>query len=399
MDLPQELIDSIVDAIVEGLDLVQDPWIVDNTVDVLESLRSCALVAHAFVRPCQIYIFHGLTLSDDERLPPELFSGLFAKSPHLASYVRALYFEYKAVEEDLEPIMHILGSITNLTRLDIYPHPESMWQSYPAPLRAAFLAAFALPSMHHITLWYFCFEDASELQTLLNGSASLKTLVLRSVTFGTTEPVESLEMSAEASPRVVLDSLQMYFLDAAHVRAMLDSFTVVDITRLRTLYLHNTPMQSLLTVNAPTIQHLKVRAYYSGTQSVPHATHAHHPADMFLDETVEADALAGAHCLQSLDLKVPFLPSLSKMVRIFGSLDHLTSLRTVSVSVSQKTHQAEWRELDGLLSELPALTDVHVYSASHWTPMEWHPEPPARTWMPVLARRDVLRIHGVAPEP
>ncbi|KAJ7448034.1 hypothetical protein FB451DRAFT_1289628 [Mycena latifolia] len=384
MDLPQELIDSIVDAIVDDVDLAQDPWIIDNTVDVLETLKSCALVAHAFVRPCQTYIFHGLTLSDDERITPEALSDLFVASPHLASHVRALYFEYRAAAEHLEPITHILASMTNLARIDIYPDLEGAWQGYPAPLRASFAAAFALPCMRHITLWYFCFEDASELQALLNESTGLKTLVLRSITFATTEPAENLEAPREAPPpRVVLDSLQLYFLSAPHVQAMLDAFTAVDLTCLRSLYLHNTPMNSLLRLNASSIQHVKIRAYYS---------------DLFLAETVDADALAGAHGLQSLDLKVPFLPSLSKLVRFFGSLDHLVRLRTVCVTVSQKTYPTEWQELDGLLGELPALGDVNVYSGSQWTPGEPHEEALMRAWMPVLAGRDVLRIHDCAPE-
>ncbi|KAJ7697646.1 hypothetical protein B0H17DRAFT_355426 [Mycena rosella] len=262
MDLPQELIDSIVDAIVDEVDLAQDPWIIDNSIEVLETLRSCALVAHVFLRPCQTYIFHGLTLSDEERISPEAFSDLFTARPHLASYVRALYFEYKAVEEHLEPITHILASVTNLARLDIYPTPESSWYSYPVPLQESFSAAFALASMHHITLWYFCFHDASELQTLLSESTGLKTLVLRSITFDSTELPD--ETPPEVVPQVALDSLQMYFLDAAHVQAILGSFSTIDVTQLRSIYLHNTPMKSLLKLNAPSIRRVKIRAYYSG---------------------------------------------------------------------------------------------------------------------------------------
>ncbi|KAJ7443871.1 hypothetical protein FB451DRAFT_1295263 [Mycena latifolia] len=321
MDLPQELIDSIVDAIVDDVDLAQDPWIIDNTVDVLETLKSCALVAHAFVRPCQAYIFHGLTLSDDERITPEALSDPFVASPHLASHVRALYFEYRAAAEHLEPITDILASMTNLARIDIYPDLEGAWQGE---------------------------------------STGLKTLVLRSITFATTEPAESLEVPPEAPPpRVVLDSLQLYFLSAPHVQAMLDA------------------------LNASSIQHVKIRAYYS---------------DLFLAETVDVDAFAGAYGLQSLDLKVPFLPSLSKMVQLFGSFDHLVRLRTVCVTVSQKTYPTEWQELDGLLGELPALGDVNVYSGSQWTPGEPHEEALMRAWMPVLAGRDVLRIHDCAPD-
>jgi hypothetical protein len=264
MDLPQELIDSIVDAIVDGVDLRQGPWRIQYTPDLLETLKSCALVARAFVRPCQIYIFHGIDLRDDGPIQsPEALSALFEARPHLASYVRALYFEYNGIAEHLEPITHVLASLTNLSRIDIFPELNSQWKSYPAPLRAAFASAFALPCMCHITLKYICFEDASELHALLTSSTGLKTLELHSITFEKVEPIERLQQPVAVAPRVILDSLEIYYMGTAQVQAMLDSFTVVDITQLRSLSLENTSMKSLLQRNAPSIQHIKIRAYYS----------------------------------------------------------------------------------------------------------------------------------------
>ncbi|KAJ7099914.1 hypothetical protein B0H15DRAFT_818045 [Mycena belliarum] len=380
MDLPQELIDAIVDAIVAEGDLAQDPWIIDNSVAVLETLRSCALVAHAFVRPCQTYLFHALTLTDDEGASPEALSALFAARPHLASYARALYFEYRAVDAHLASILHILASLTGLARIDIYPPTDdvSPWATYPEPLRASFSAIFARPCIHHITLWYLWFEDASELQRLLSESTGLKTLVLRSVAFGALERGEGPKMPpAASSPRVVLHSLQVYFLLAEHIEDIVRTFTTVDITRLRSLYLHNTPMTSLLRVTAPTIRDLKIRAYYS---------------DSSLPETVDATALARAHLLRSLDLQLPFLHALTTLLRLLGSLAHLARLRTVTVTVSQKTCAAEWRELDRLVGALPALRDVRVWPGAP------HGEAVLRAWMPGLAGRGVLRIHASVPD-
>ncbi|KAF7351450.1 hypothetical protein MSAN_01577100 [Mycena sanguinolenta] len=373
MSLPQELINAIIDAVVSDLDLAQDPWIVDNTPEVLDTLKSCALVARAFVCPCQIYIFHGITISDDAHLPPLVFSTLLMESPHLASHIRAIYFEYSvgAEPENVEPMKHILASATNLERLDIYPEAPSqsvVWSQYPEPVRTAFASAFALPYLRHITLWYSHFNDASELQLLLRESFSLKTLVLRSLTFGSTEEAEIPE-APSPPPRCEL----------------LHSFTAIDITRLRTLYLHNSPMNTLLRVNAPTIQELRIRAYYP---------------EALLDASVDADALSAAHNLQTLDLKVPFLSTLNKMLRMLGTLSQLTRLRSISVMVSQRTLQADWEELDGLLGvvgDLPALEEVNVFSGSQFE--EPHPEALLRTWMPALTGRNVLRIHGKAVYP
>ncbi|KAJ7099911.1 hypothetical protein B0H15DRAFT_796652 [Mycena belliarum] len=390
MELPQELIDAIVDAIVAEGGLAQDPWMIDNSVDLLETLRSCALVAHAFVRPCQTYLFHGLILTDNEGISPEALSAIFTASPHLASYARALYFEHRAVDAHLESILNILASLTNLARIDIYPSTGdvSLWATYPEPLRASFSAIFALPSIQHITLCYLWFEDASELQTLLSESTGLKTLGLCSVAFAALERGEGPKMPpAVSSPRVVLNSLQVYFLLAEHIEDIIQTFTTVDITRLRSLYLHNTPMKSLLKVAGPTIRDLKIRAYYSDI-FLPETV------DAVALETVDATALAGAHLLRSLDLQLPFLQTLNKLVHLFGSLVHLALLQTVNITVSQKTYPgpAEWLELDRLLGELPALRDVHVYSG------EPHEEALLRSWMPVLAGRDVLRIRPSVPD-
>ncbi|KAJ6487619.1 hypothetical protein C8R45DRAFT_1213692 [Mycena sanguinolenta] len=389
MSLPQELIDAIIDAVVGDLDLSQDPWIVDNTSEVLGTLKSCALVTRAFVRPCQVYIFHGITISDrdDVRLPPLVLSTLLSESPHLALHIRAIYFEYSvaADAENVEPMKHILASASNMERLDLYPDTTSqsvVWSQYPGPMRTAFASAFALPYLRHITLWYSHFNDASELQFLLRESFSLKTLVLRSITF---EPSERAEISKTSSPpRVVLDSLHLYFFDAEQVQELLHSFTAIDITRLRTLYLHNSPMKTLLRVNAPTIRELKIRAYYP---------------EALLDASVDADALSAAHNLQTLDLKVPFLSTLNKMLRKLGNLSQLTRLRSISVTVSQRTLQADWAELDGLLGvdDLPALKEVNVFSGSQFE--EPHPEALLRTWMPTLTGRNVLRILGKAVYP
>jgi hypothetical protein len=120
---------------------------------------------------------------------------------------------------------------------------------------------------------------------------------------------------------------------------------------------------------------------------------------MFFDQHGYSEALAGAHHLQALDLKLPFLPSLNKMLRMFGSLDHLTRLHTISVTVSQQTDQADWQELDrllGVLSDLPALAEVNIFSGSEWD--KPHPESLLRAWMPTLAGRDVLRVHNVVPD-
>ncbi|KAJ7185930.1 hypothetical protein C8R46DRAFT_1343098 [Mycena filopes] len=403
MDLPQELINAIVDAVVDDVDLAQDPWIIDNTDRALDTLKSCSLVARAFVHPCQTYVFHGIALTSDSHISPLIFATILSEAPHLASHVRALYFEGNAAtaREHSASLSRILPALVNLVRLDISTGlDDAEWVSYPAAVRTAFASSLALPSLRHVTLWYFAFDDARKLQDLLAASIGLRTLVLRSISFRNEveEDGEQLPSAVSASaPRVALDSLQLYFLDAQQVQELLNAFTTIAITHLRTFYLHNSPMRTLLRLNAPTIQHLKIRGYYSGSSSSPHTSPVvfpHARADIFLASTIDPDALAEAHGLETLDIRVPFLTSLTKMLRLFGTLDHLTRLATIVVSVSQKTVAEDWAELDACVGELPGLREVKVYSGSEFNPAEPHAEALLREWMPQLAGRGVLRVHA-----
>ncbi|KAJ7663485.1 hypothetical protein B0H17DRAFT_1211658 [Mycena rosella] len=160
------------------------------------ALRSCALVAHTFVRPCETYFFHRLTLLEAERTSRENLYALFAERPHFASYVRALSFalnvEDKDLVEQLKSLTHTLGSMANLARLEILTDMDHAWSIYPAPLRESFSAVCGLPSMRHIGFSYMRFQDASELHTLLSKSAGLKTLLLRRIDFqNTSQPSAS----------------------------------------------------------------------------------------------------------------------------------------------------------------------------------------------------------------
>jgi hypothetical protein len=410
MKLPQELVDWIIDAVVSDLDLAENPWSILRTPDVLQTLRACSLVAQPFVRRSQIHIFHGIAIEKSDTLPTlELFSTILLQRPHLAPYVRALDFEFRSLEFDfhLRDIPHILTSVTNLERLDVRPEKIDNRFLDGGVIRQAFLTAFALPYLRHLTIWHCHFDSALTLQAHFGESTSLKTLALRSIDFDdhryraalpaqpSTFPPPA-KPSTSPPPRVVLDTLKLFFLDAAQVQEMLDVFTVIDITHLRSLCLDNTPMNSLLRVNAATLQRLKIGSYFPGTGRVPptnrNALIDPNGTDEILDEAIDPGALTGVHGLQALDLQLPSLASLNRVLRRLGYLGDLMRLSTVTITVSDKTQPAEWQALDALLDSAPALAEVTIYSGSRWIPDE--PEP---AWLPMLASRDVLRIHQWKP--
>ncbi|KAJ7666100.1 hypothetical protein DFH06DRAFT_1323245 [Mycena polygramma] len=373
MELPLEIIESIIDVFSGGID--QDPWIIDRSPDILATLRACALVARAFVCRCQTHIFFAITLCGGDRcIPPYRLSTLLMESPHLASYIRAIEFGLTIVADEpvAASIAHILSSVTNLERLVLLPVSD---QLRPGPVRDAFMCAFTLPRLRHLSLWYFYFADLYELQECLGGCTSLKSLMMYNLSFdeGVDLVQRAKERAALGPPRVVLDTLQLWQFKKELIQALLDTFTVVDITHLRWLSLYGTENDTLLRANAATIQRLEILGL-SGEEN----------------EAVPANA--NMHNLQTLELLALSLPEVNVLLRKLGYLRQLNKLRMVSVKISQETQPSEWQELDTILDDAPALAEVKIYSGS-----EGHPDEPPLEFMPGLAARGVLRIRGIAP--
>ncbi|KAJ7663484.1 hypothetical protein B0H17DRAFT_1211657 [Mycena rosella] len=160
---------------------------------------------------------------------------------------------------------------------------------------------------------------------------------------------------------------------------MLDSFTTIEITRLRSLNLHDTLPLSLL---KPSIRHLHLRTSFS---------------DVINQAVDDGNILSRAYHLCSLDLTAVFLPAVPKMVRLLGRLDQLVQLRTICIKVylspaSERTDPVEWQELDVLLNGLPALATVNMYPRYRSIPLD---SKMVLASMPVLAGRGVLHIHAV----
>ncbi|KAJ6470643.1 hypothetical protein C8R47DRAFT_1148808 [Mycena vitilis] len=374
MELPQEIIEAIIDVFAGGID--QDPWIIDKSPDILATLRACALVARSFVCRCQTHIFFAITLCGGDRyIPPYRLSTLLAKSPHLVSYIRAIEFGHNILVDEsvATSVAHILSSVTNLERLVLFPVSDELRSG---PVRDAFLCAFTLPRLRHLSLWNFYFADLYELEECLCGCPSLKSLMMYNLVFdeGMDLVQRAKERAARGPPRIVLDTLQLWQFKKELTQALLDAFTVIDITHLRWLSLYGTEINALLQANAATVQRLEILAVTDGE-----------------DGAVPANALANMHTLQTLELLVMSLPELNVLLRKLGRLRQLNTLRTVSVNISQETEPAGWQELDTLLNDAPALAEVNVYSGS-----EGHPYEPPLELMPALAARGVLRIRGIA---
>ncbi|KAJ6470627.1 hypothetical protein C8R47DRAFT_756537 [Mycena vitilis] len=210
--LPPELIESIIDALVGGID--QDPWIADRYPAILvsspQSIRSCRPRLCASMPDLQTCIFFAITVGGYACIPPPRISVLLTVSPHLASYIRALYFGSVAeINESMAAsVAHILSSVTNLERLVL--NPSVYGHLPPGPIREAFRPAFTLSNMRQLSLVAFQCEDLHELQECLGGCKSLESLMMYDVRFDKTgvdvaERTKNLAVSGR--PCVVLDTV------------------------------------------------------------------------------------------------------------------------------------------------------------------------------------------------
>jgi hypothetical protein len=98
-DLPQELIDAIVDVVPES------------------SLGACSLTATAFVVSSQRRLFRWMSLDD---IPSyERTAHLLVSSPHLGPYFRYLALVIKDIPKDYAPLESILAPLTEIEYLTI----------------------------------------------------------------------------------------------------------------------------------------------------------------------------------------------------------------------------------------------------------------------------------------
>ncbi|KAJ7770973.1 hypothetical protein DFH07DRAFT_237456 [Mycena maculata] len=232
--LPQELIDAIIDE----FDITLKDESDYRAYPDRKTLRSCALVAHTFVRPSQRKLFSTVNLwsgpliydsPPDERI--RQFSKLLSSKPHIAHYVQNLLLSYRSARS--HSVDHILSALPKLKRLCLYAHGDrnrSDCCPLPQP-RDAFLQAFSIPSLRCLELRNLKFADASELDSILGNSVGLKELMLRKIQFAN----DSSRASTPGPSRVVLHCLEVFEVEATHVEALLAAFTAVDVTHLRSI--------------------------------------------------------------------------------------------------------------------------------------------------------------------
>ncbi|KAJ7204855.1 hypothetical protein B0H12DRAFT_1330521 [Mycena haematopus] len=361
MRVPQELMDEIIGT----LDLSQeyDP-------QIAEALKSCALVAHSFVRHSQARLFAKISVRDYDRhtsrrnealsssphissiMLSQKLSALLSRSPHLATYIRTLDLCYNATTTEANFMPQILSAVTALTGLTLTDH---FCGYFPSDLSTR--GAFSLSSLQSVELCRYQFRNALELESLLSKAKCLKELTLRAIDFDDLDPIDIeavLSREINSTSAVKLQSLSLVSLNSYVVHAMLDSFTTVDIRHLKTLSIRNGPAVAFLRANAHSIQTLNLENQHANIS--------------FDSDVLDPRMMEGGTHLTYIHLELKEIFSLLLLVPTLGDLENLTALKTMRITLGccidadDLSVHDEWEQLDALLHPLPSAVQVEIYA-------------------------------------
>ncbi|KAJ6579939.1 hypothetical protein DFH09DRAFT_1275707 [Mycena vulgaris] len=375
--LPQELIDAIIDEFDPSLTEKNQPRVFPDR----ETLRSCAVMAHVFVGPSQAKLFSTVNLSCPyyRKAPEErsrLFSKLLSSKPHIRSYVRTFLLSYRCTQSN--SAVCILSSLPKLESLSLRPSlddlVDNLYPPFPIHLRDSILAVLSTTSLRHLELRNHRFDTTQELQHILKNGPGLKELVLVQIQFANVSPA-SFAVSQEP-PKVVLESLQIFQTKTDVIEAILNAFTAVDITHLRSLSCDR--YHKSLRANAHSIQDLTIEIV---TRDIvePEA----------LDQILPTNS-----SLRTLELKLDYVyVSVFFLHHRLGNLARLKALTQVSIT-GRIPSISEAPAIDELLGSF--VSGLEVIHVGMDILKEGDTEAAFRRSMPTLDATGVLHISTAA---
>ncbi|KAJ7108791.1 hypothetical protein C8R44DRAFT_986712 [Mycena epipterygia] len=399
MVLPQELIDMILDEI----NLQNIKWRhLMHPRKRLRTLRACARVSHAFARRSQMHLFSVVQLDMLEPGPAGLlahFSELLSSSPHIAAHVRELSLQHTYGEA--QHLSHILSCLPNLERLatvSAVDYEQAPWQYHDALLKDAFLAALTVPSFRCIDLSDHEFSDATELDSVLSNSPSLRDVRFYRVAFKNRTPKAEPESAARPRHSATIESLTVSAMTAADVESLLDLSYAVDFTHVKRLRLgmDTAPavLQVLLRENASSIQELRIL-----------------DTSQFHVQSPGPDAqIPGSASLRSLHIHSASVDYVCYTLGHFDGLHHLTALKTLTLHLGLFTdfksfctlYQWQWEVLDGVLAKAGEailaglMLDVRVWSRFSF--IDPATVQLVKDWLPSLKGKVFVQIADNAPD-
>ncbi|KAJ7029376.1 hypothetical protein C8F04DRAFT_42610 [Mycena alexandri] len=386
VQLPQELIDTIIDEFDVSLTDIGDPRIFPDR----KTLRSCALVSRAFVRPSQKKLFSTVSTryrsgdrwaqSPDERL--RLFSKLLASNPHIGQYVRTLNLGYRCGRS--KSLDHILLALPNLNIVNLYPWRDFRsrnWhvaEEFPIHHRDSFLAVFSLSSLRILALRDHRFSNPVALLSMLSNSIGLEELVLHNIEFADLQ-VADRPKDRPDTPQLVLKSLTLIGMSISDIDTLLNAFTNVDISHLQSLCCdryHPSLFQAARTIRDLTL----IAATHNYTTLYPKQ----------LGSTLPST-------LQSLSVNIDRLTLFSPFIHKLGPLEAALTLKRISITVCFRfsgTMLSGWPHTDSLLSEAPSVEEicVNLHNNDHRVGTEAE----IRAFLPTIDAKGILKISFVS---
>ena len=195
--LPLELVERIIDDVVE-----YD----NNYIDKFSSIKACALVCHCFLPLCRKYIFASVIL--DTRAAPlrrtptsDKLNHLLSNSPHLAVYIRKLYYcveEREFAAERFPWLSSMFKKLVKLQKLSIsyYWRPSGRLDWMSSSGRNVLLPLLHLPTLTSISLSSIRNFSLADLASCVN----LKKLQIQSLVCSTPDGVGNFSEALSPSP-------------------------------------------------------------------------------------------------------------------------------------------------------------------------------------------------------
>ncbi|KAJ6624763.1 hypothetical protein B0H10DRAFT_718178 [Mycena sp. CBHHK59/15] len=223
-------------------------------------------------------------------------------------------------------------------------------------------------------------RSGPELHSLLSGYRTLKRVSLHNIWFeddSPTAPATSERVSASA-----VEDLDVWNLSADVVASILDTFTAVDITHLRSLTFFNTPFTRLLSANVSSLLCLQFSIFNTSLEGLPETSD--------LQILANATKLCGIVC----NIYFPFTKaSVVGLLSIPSMNQHLETIELVFIeSDSFSCPVREWLDFDSHLSkhdEFPRLSRVQI---SLYLIDPTVQEMDFRQWLPSLSGRGILHV-------
>ncbi|KAJ6583037.1 hypothetical protein DFH09DRAFT_1076193 [Mycena vulgaris] len=224
--------------------------------------------------------------------------------------------------------------LPKLQALSLYPHLSGSYvhPAFPVQLRDSFLAVLSTASLRRLELAPDPqFENTQDLQQILINSRGLKELTLSQIRF--TDLVS--RPSERTPPPVVLESMEIIHMEKDAIQAVLNSFSVVDITQLRSISCDRYHA-SLVQANAHSLQQLTL--IVDG------------PGSLFHDDPVALDQILPANTsLQSLNIRITHVYWMIVLFQRLGNLASLKALKRLLITTSRTSPSAlfqEWAKVD-----------------------------------------------------